>query len=85
MAANEELNHEYLPVLGLDTFTSAATKMLLGADSPAWTEGRAFGIQTLSGTGALKVGADFLHKHLKLTTFYYSTPTWGKSTDLHQC
>lgn len=76
MAANEELNHEYLPVLGLDTFTSAATKMLLGSDSPAWTEGRAFGIQSLSGTGALKIGADFLHKHLKLTTFYYSTPTW---------
>lgn len=76
MAANEELNHEYLPVMGLESFASGATGMLLGADSPALAEGRAFGVQTLSGTGALKVGADFLHKHLKLTTFYYSTPTW---------
>ncbi|XP_034254523.1 aspartate aminotransferase, cytoplasmic [Thrips palmi] len=76
MAANEELNHEYLPVLGLESFSSGATGMLLGSDSPALADGRAFGVQTLSGTGALKVGADFLHKHLKLTTFYYSSPTW---------
>lgn len=76
LAANEELNHEYLPVLGLESFSSAATKMLLGADSPALTDGRGFGVQTLSGTGALKIGADFLNKHLKLTTFYYSNPTW---------
>lgn len=78
MAANEELNHEYLPVMGLESFASGATSMLLGSDSPALAEGRAFGVQTLSGTGALKVGADFLHKHLKLTTFYYSSPTWGR-------
>ena len=78
MAANESLNHEYLPVLGIESFTSAATSMLLGSDSPALAEGRAFGVQTLSGTGALKIGADFLHKHLNLTTFYYSNPTWGK-------
>lgn len=77
MAENEELNHEYLPVMGLESFSSGATGMLLGSDSPALAEGRAFGVQTLSGTGALKVGADFLHKHLKRTTFYFSSPTWG--------
>lgn len=78
MAANETLNHEYLPVLGLESFTSAATSMLLGSDSAPLAEDRAFGVQTLSGTGALKTGADFLHKHLNLKTFYYSNPTWGE-------
>lgn len=76
LADDETLNHEYLPVLGLDACSSAATKMLLSADSSALTQGRAFGVQTLSGTGALRVGAEFLHRQLKYTTFYYSSPTW---------
>jgi len=41
----ELINHEYLPVLGMDSFSKAATSMLLGEDSPALVEGRAFGIQ----------------------------------------
>ncbi|PSN36815.1 Aspartate aminotransferase [Blattella germanica] len=36
----------------------------------------AFGIQTVSGTGALRVGAEFLQRHLKYSTFYYSSPTY---------
>ncbi|KAK6625553.1 hypothetical protein RUM43_005852 [Polyplax serrata] len=76
LAADETQNHEYLPVLGLEAFTQAATTMLLGANNSAVTEGRAFGVQTLSGTGALRVGAEFLSRILKLNTFYYSKPTW---------
>jgi len=73
----EEINHEYLPVLGLDAFTKAATKMLLGENSAAIKEGRTFGVQALSGTGALRIGADFLHRILGRNTVYYSNPTWG--------
>jgi aspartate aminotransferase len=40
LADDETLNHEYLPVLGLDACSSAATRMLLGADSSALTQGR---------------------------------------------
>ncbi|XP_013163432.1 PREDICTED: probable aspartate aminotransferase, cytoplasmic [Papilio xuthus] len=76
MAEDESLLHEYLPVLGLEQFTSASVSMLLGEDNPVIAEGRAFGVQTLSGTGGLRVGAEFLNKHLKYTTFYYSNPTW---------
>ncbi|KAJ8867401.1 hypothetical protein PR048_031202 [Dryococelus australis] len=76
MAADETLNHEYLPVLGLEAFSSAATSMLLGPDHPAIAEGRAFGVQTLSGTGALRVGAEFLSRQLKYSTFYMSNPSW---------
>jgi len=73
----EEINHEYLPVLGLESFSSAATGMLMGADHPAIAEGRAFGVQCLSGTGALRVGAEFLARILGYRTFYFSDPTWG--------
>jgi aspartate aminotransferase len=34
------LNHEYLPIAGLVDFTSAAQKLMLGADSPAVKEKR---------------------------------------------
>lgn len=76
LAHDLTLNHEYLPVLGLAEFTSAAVKLVLGSDSPAVVNNQAFGVQTISGTGALKVGFDFLakngYKHM-----YISKPTWG--------
>jgi len=76
LANDETLNKEYLPVLGFELFSSLSTKMLLGADSAALAENRAFGVQCLSGTGALRVGAEFLARKLGKTIFYYSTPTW---------
>ncbi|KAL0106579.1 hypothetical protein PUN28_016344 [Cardiocondyla obscurior] len=76
LAADDSQNHEYLPVLGLESFCEAATSMLLGANSPVIAEGRAFGVQTLSGTGALRVAAEFLARILHYDTFYYSTPSW---------
>ncbi|EFN68664.1 Aspartate aminotransferase, cytoplasmic [Camponotus floridanus] len=76
LAADELQNHEYLPVLGLDAFSAAATSMLLGPNSPVIAQGRAFGIQSLSGTGALRVAAEFLSRILHYDTFYYSIPSW---------
>ncbi|XP_055376770.1 aspartate aminotransferase, cytoplasmic [Condylostylus longicornis] len=76
IASDESLNHEYLPVTGNELFTKAATTLLLGVNSPAIAEGRAFGVQTLSGTGALRLGAEFLTKKLGYTVCYYSEPTW---------
>ncbi|EDW01868.1 aspartate aminotransferase, cytoplasmic isoform X2 [Drosophila grimshawi] len=76
IAQDESINHEYLPVTGLETFTRAATELVLGADSNAIKEKRAFGVQTISGTGAIRVAADFLHRQLKRSTVYYSNPTW---------
>lgn len=36
-------------------------------------------VQVLSGTGGLRIAAEFLHRILKYNTFYFSTPTWGQS------
>lgn len=76
MGGEGGLNHEYLGMCGIDTFTSAAVSMILGKDSPAIAEGRAAGVQCLSGTGSLRVGADFLAKNAGFTHFYVSNPTW---------
>lgn len=77
LAEDDSLTHEYLPVLGLESFSSAATSMLLGGnESKPIREGRAFGVQSLSGTGALRVGAEFLCRILNYKSFYYSNPTW---------
>lgn len=70
------LNHEYLPVLGMESFSNAATGLLLGEDCIHIRRKNAFGIQTLSGTGALRVGAEFLAQVMGRTVFYYSDPTW---------
>nr|XP_022911379.1 aspartate aminotransferase, cytoplasmic-like [Onthophagus taurus] len=40
----------------------------------------AFGIQCLSGTGALRVCAEFLSRQLGYKTFYISSPTWENHT-----
>ena len=40
MAADMSLNHEYLPILGLESFSTAATKMLLGEDHPVIKDGK---------------------------------------------
>ncbi|GBO28551.1 Aspartate aminotransferase, cytoplasmic, partial [Araneus ventricosus] len=76
MADDDSLNHEYLGQLGLESFSKAASKMLLGEDNPVFKEEKVLGVQTLSGTGALRLGADFLAHCLKSTDFYMSAPTW---------
>lgn len=77
LAADMSLNHEYLPILGLESFSVAAAKMLLGSDHQAIKDGKVTSIQVLSGTGGLRIAAEFLHRVLNYDTFYISNPTWG--------
>lgn len=71
-------NHtkEYLPIDGLERFNSLVRDLLFGADSPAVAEGRVASIQTISGTGSLRVGAEFLSTHLSIPAVYVPRPTW---------
>lgn len=47
---------------GLKSFNDAAAKLILGADSKVLAEGRYVAFQTLSGTGAIRLGAEFLYR-----------------------
>eukprot|EP00057_Strongylocentrotus_purpuratus_P024478 XP_011678952.1 PREDICTED: aspartate aminotransferase, cytoplasmic [Strongylocentrotus purpuratus] len=84
MAADNTLDHEYLPIAGLAEFTTAATKMLLGADSPALKENRAMGFQALSGTGSLRLGCDFLSRRANYKIVYVPDPTWPNHNSIAQ-
>ena len=48
----------YLPMEGLNSYRSAIAPLLFGADHPVLNAGRIASIQTLGGSGALKVGYD---------------------------
>ena len=49
---------------------------MFGANTPCVKEGRVVTCQTLSGTGALRVGFEFIQAHFP-TTIYVSNPSWG--------
>ncbi|KAL7166311.1 hypothetical protein ACSBR2_037065 [Camellia fascicularis] len=68
---------EYLPIVGLADFNKLSAKLIFGADSPAIQENRVTTVQCLSGTGSLRVGAEFLAKHYHQRTIYIPQPTWG--------
>ena len=68
--------HTYLPISGIPAFDSGVQKLLLGADSPLIKEKKAVTVQSLGGTGALKVGADFLAEILENPEAVVSAPTW---------
>ncbi|GAA5835043.1 hypothetical protein JCM9279_007181 [Rhodotorula babjevae] len=85
LAADESLDHEYLPIAGLPAFVSATGKLIFGADSPAIKEERVVSIQTISGTGANHYGGAFLERFYEPwlgktkedKVIYVSNPTWA--------
>lgn len=78
LIASPQNNHEYIPSFGEPRFTKACVEFLLGHDSPAISEGRAHGIQAISGSGALYMGAQFVCQVLNFKRIYLSDPSWGK-------
>ncbi|KAH7035816.1 pyridoxal phosphate-dependent transferase [Microdochium trichocladiopsis] len=79
-----ELNHEYAPIAGIPTFTGKAAELILGgADSPAIKEKRVTSVQTISGTGAVHLGALFLAKFFPGNKkVYLSNPTWANHNQI---
>ncbi|EOO03762.1 putative aspartate aminotransferase protein [Phaeoacremonium minimum UCRPA7] len=77
------LNHEYAPIAGIPAFTSKACELIIGSSSPALAEKRVTSVQTISGTGAVHLGALFLAKFYKGNrTIYLSNPTWANHNQI---
>jgi aromatic-amino-acid transaminase len=66
----------YLPIEGLAAYDAAVQKLLFGADSPLIAAGRLVTAQALGGTGALKIGADFLKRFNPDAQVLISDPSW---------
>jgi len=66
----------YLPIEGLAAYDKAVQELVFGADSAVIQEKRAVTVQALGGTGALKIGADFLKRFSPDSEVYISNPSW---------
>ncbi|MDL8569421.1 aromatic amino acid transaminase [Escherichia coli] len=66
----------YLSMEGLNSYRHAIAPLLFGADHPVLQQQRVATIQTLGGSGALKVGADFLKRYFPESSVWVSDPTW---------
>jgi len=71
-------NHEYAGISGLPDFCSAAQNLVFGGGSDVLRGHKVVTAQALSGTGALRVGTDFLRRFLpENKNVYLPNPTWG--------
>jgi aromatic-amino-acid transaminase len=66
----------YQPIEGPANYNQAVQNLLFGQNAALVEEGRVVTIETLGGTGALKVGADFLKRLLPEAKVYISDPSW---------
>lgn len=66
----------YLPMEGAANYRQVVQHLLFGADHEAVTSGRIATIQTLGGSGGLKVGGDFLKRYFPTSNVWVSDPTW---------
>lgn len=68
---------EYLPIAGYKPFVDSAVALALGDDNPAIKEGRVSAVQSLSGTGACRLMAEFAARFMPGATVHISDPTWS--------
>ncbi|HEY0289253.1 MAG TPA: amino acid aminotransferase [Pseudomonas sp.] len=66
----------YLPIDGIAAYDKAVQTLLFGVDSPLLVSGRVLTVQAVGGTGALKIGADFLKQLSPNAVVAISDPSW---------
>lgn len=74
----KNLDHEYAPIHGIDSFIDKSVKLAYGADNEFYKNGQIAGAQSLSGTGAIRLGFEFLSKFYptKGAEVLIPNPTW---------
>ena len=66
----------YQPIEGAPAYNQAVQNLLFGSGSPLLANGQVITAQTLGGTGALKVGADYLKRLNPSSKVFISDPSW---------
>merc|ERR1719281_1355174 len=77
-----KLDKEYLPIDGPPDYKKPVQELLFAPSSVS--AGRIATTQALSGTGALRVVANFLVENLGTNLMYRSDPTWGNHNAIFQ-
>lgn len=70
----ESLNKDYLPIEGEKNYILETAKLIFGKEQSHLEDGSLFGIQTVGGTAALRVGGEFLTE--KITKIFLPNLTW---------
>lgn len=72
------LDKEYAGITGVPSFTKAAAVLAYGPDSAAIKEDRVAITQSISGTGALRIGGAFLQRFFPgAKKIYVPSPSWA--------
>ena len=66
----------YQPMEGAANYRTAVQQLLWGAGHEAVQAGRIATIQTIGGSGALKIGGDLLKRYFPNVDVWVSNPTW---------
>lgn len=74
----------YQPMAGALNYRQAVQTLLFGADHPVVAADCVATIQTVGGSGALKVGADLLKVHFPSSQVWISNPTWDNHTAIFE-
>lgn len=74
----------YQPMEGAANYRQAVQHLLFGAEHPAVKEGRIATIQTIGGSGALKIGADLLKRYFPASEVWVSSPTWDNHRSMFE-
>lgn len=77
----EEKQKDYLPIEGNKEYLAHAGVLLFGGESWGQHAKRIAAVQGIGGTGALRLGADFLKQEVG-EYLYYSHPTWVNHTQM---
>ncbi|KAL7752866.1 aspartate transaminase aat1 [Sorochytrium milnesiophthora] len=81
--ADKKMDKEYLGITGLPDFTRAAAQLAYGKDASVLSDKRVAVTQSISGTGALRIGGEFLRRFYPHgTRIYLPTPSWGNHTPI---
>ena len=75
--AEKNLPHNYLPIDGLTGYRQACQNLLFGPNHEAVQSGRIATTASLGGSGALRIGAEFIHHWFPDAKVFVSNPTWA--------
>ncbi|KAJ3280994.1 aspartate transaminase aat1 [Borealophlyctis nickersoniae] len=74
------LDKEYIPITGLAEYNKLSAKLAYGENSGPLSAGQIVAAQSLSGTGALRIGGEFINRFYQGNggkKIYLPTPSWG--------
>ncbi|CAL8086836.1 unnamed protein product [Orchesella dallaii] len=81
--SKRNMDHEYAPISGVGEFTKASINLALGDNNQFSSNGLNATVQTISGTGSLRIGGAFLEKWFPGNKdIYLPVPTWGNHIPL---